>query len=224
MEDRTPELEDVIRAASLPARVVKFAPGTRPTVTCQPFPSDLIDGEPVDLPVLAGVPVVYPQGKGGAITWPLQADDVVLVVFAARPLGRYRSEGAEGDPRQVRHHSLSDAWAIPLGAGNADVPGDDNNAVWTAPTGGKIRLGAGGAAVTKAVARKDDPVGAGALSLTCAAGGGGVILSLSYTPPGGVPNVQTALITGALGAGVGGGVPASLQGTITAGSGTVEAV
>lgn len=126
MEDL--QLEDVIQDSfdalclnmwtALPARVVAFdvgGVGKKPTATVQPFPSDYAAGDPVPIPQLAAIPVCYPP----SIRWSLSVGDVCLVMFASRSLERYRGEGAEGDPQSFRHHDLSDAWILPILAGNA---------------------------------------------------------------------------------------------------------
>jgi len=128
---------------SLPGRVLAFNPFSS-TCTVQPFPAIYQDGEAVDLPVLHGVPVGFPSGGGASITYPLESGDVVLLVFASAPLGRYREDGAEGDPSDVRRFDLSDAWALPLAGGSAPSVTPDRLTI-EQPTGllgiGKVQVG-----------------------------------------------------------------------------------
>ena len=144
---------------SLPARVTAWTGGTTPTVTVQPFPATYLDGEPVALPELGGVPVCYPGGAGGGIVYPLAAGDIVLLVFSSLPVGQYRNSGSEGDPGEIRHHDLSDAFAIPLRCAGVgpDAPADRILAVQ--PTGGKVQIG--DALLHPAAARVGDSVATG---------------------------------------------------------------
>ena len=148
----TSRLEGVWSA--LPGRVLSFDP-TGPSVAVQPFPSIYQNGEAVSLPILHSVPVAYPSGGGASLTFPLQAGDVVLLVFSTLPLARYRDEGAEGDPTETRRFDLSDAWALPLAAANAPTatPG---RMVLTQPDLGKVQVGDG--LLTPAAARVGDEI------------------------------------------------------------------
>lgn len=139
---------------SLPGRVLAFNPLSS-TCTVQPFPAIYQDGEAVDLPVLHGVPVGFPSGGGASVTYPLTSGDVVLLVFASAPLGRYRDEGAEGDPSDVRRFDLSDAWALPL-AGGGQPAATTGRLVVTQPTLGKVQVGDG--LLTPAAARVGDQI------------------------------------------------------------------
>ena len=131
---------------SLPARVTAWTGGTTPTVTVQPFPATYLDGEPVALPELGGVPVCYPGGAGGGIVYPLTAGDVVLLVFSSLPVGQYRNSGSEGDPGEIRHHDLSDAFAIPLRCAGAGPSAATGVLAVVSPSGGETRLGSATAA------------------------------------------------------------------------------
>lgn len=148
----TSRLEGVWSA--LPGRVLAFDP-TGPSVAVQPFPSIYQNGEAVDLPILHSVPVAYPSGGGASLTYPLQAGDVVLLVFSTLPLARYRDEDAEGDPTEARRFDLSDAWALPLAAGNAPSA-TAGRTILTQPDSGKVQIG--DALSTPAAARLNDEV------------------------------------------------------------------
>jgi len=102
---------------ALPGRVVSFAPASS-RADVQPLPATYLDGQAVALPILQGVRVAFPAGAGASLTYTLRSGDPVLLIFSTLPLSRYRDEGSEGDPGEVRRQSLSDAWAIPLAAGN----------------------------------------------------------------------------------------------------------
>ncbi len=66
----------------------------------------------VDLPLLVNVPICFPRGGGYAITFPLQVNDEVLIVFASRCIdGWWQSGGIQTAP-EFRMHDLSDGFAV----------------------------------------------------------------------------------------------------------------
>jgi len=67
----------------------------------------------VELPVLQDVPVVFPRGGSCAMTFPLQAGDEVLVVFADRCIDAWWQSGGIQRAATFRTHDLSDGFAIP---------------------------------------------------------------------------------------------------------------
>lgn len=153
-------LDDVITSrlqtvyTSLPGRVVSFTAATS-TCTVQPFPAIYQDDEAVELPLIHSVPVGFPNGGGASITYPLQPGDVVLLIFSSLPLSRYRTEGSEGDPTDVRQFDLTDAWALPL-AGGAQPAATAGRMVLSQPTLGKVQVGSAG--LTPAAARVGDQI------------------------------------------------------------------
>ncbi|PIV98554.1 MAG: hypothetical protein COW42_13940 [Deltaproteobacteria bacterium CG17_big_fil_post_rev_8_21_14_2_50_63_7] len=94
-----------------PARVVLYNPATQ-LADVDPLLSVYIDGELVDPPTLRGVPVQWPRGGGGALTFPLVAGDVVYIIPAEVDLGPWEASEAAGAPTP-RRFSLSDVVAIP---------------------------------------------------------------------------------------------------------------
>jgi len=141
---------------SLPARVLAFDAGDTPTVSVQPFPATYLDGEATDLPALGAVPVCYPGGAGGGMVYPLTPGDVVLLVFSTLPLGNWRNSGSEGDPREIRHHDLSDAFAIPLRCAGAGPTVTPDRLLVEQPDAGKVQIGS--AFLHPAAARVGDTV------------------------------------------------------------------
>ena len=184
---------------ALPATVKAFdggGPGKRPSATVQPFPADYAQGQPVPHPQLASVPVCDP----GPARWELTPGDTVLVLFSSRSLERYRSGQGDGDPQDnERTHDLSDPWVLPLEGGNSC---------------GYIGQG-------QPAARKTDPVDCGTMDIQSA----GLVVTFTYTPPGGgIPQVTTLTFTGSVGvvaAPVGPGIGA-LSGVISDGSSKME--
>jgi hypothetical protein len=127
---RTPTLAEVIRVAlerrvsdlfvSMPGRVQTYYPATQTADVLpllrktRPNPSpgpDDADDVAVPLPVLVGVPVVFPGSGAWRLTFPVSAGDEVLLVWSDRSLDSWKSNGAEGDPGGG-NHSLGDAVAL----------------------------------------------------------------------------------------------------------------
>lgn len=151
----TPNLADVLLSAlevhdgkhyyALPGRVESYDSSTQQASVQPLIRKARIDesGErQVDrLPVVNGVPVVFPGCGGFSITWPLSAGDTVLLVFASGSLDKWLSVGGEVDPNDDRRQHISDAIAIPgLRPGNAPVSGNSDSHM-VIQTEGEIHAG-----------------------------------------------------------------------------------
>lgn len=111
IEEHTDDLH-----VAIPACVESYDP-TKQTISARPAVRRNFGrlGERVSdqLPVLTRVPVVYPQGGGFAMTWPLSPGDFVLLVFSERSLDEWIAQGgADSIPRANRTHHITDAVAI----------------------------------------------------------------------------------------------------------------
>lgn len=75
------------------------------------------DGEDVvqSLPVIPGVPIVFPRAGGFYVSFPVEPGDHVLLVFCERSIDKWATSEAGGDtdPIDLRTHALADAVAIP---------------------------------------------------------------------------------------------------------------
>ena len=135
MSERTPELADIIRQAiedrlaevhvMLPGRIDAYD-ATLQKADVEPLIRRLqktVDGEiKEDLPVIPGVPVVFPRAGGFKITMPVQAGDRCMLVFCERSIETYQTgTGRRGDntalirqsdPDTFEMHNLSDPVAI----------------------------------------------------------------------------------------------------------------
>lgn len=103
---------------SMPGRIVSYDATKREAdvlpVVRQPLGG--YDDEPVTheaLPVLPGVPVVFPAGGGCSVVWTPTVGDHVLLVFSCIDPGAWRRSGEVSDAGTTRRHGLGGAWAIP---------------------------------------------------------------------------------------------------------------
>jgi hypothetical protein len=88
---------------------------TEQTVSVQPVLKRKFEGldDPVSLPVIEDVPVVY-LGSGDLwITVPVEVDSYVLLVVCERSIANWLDRGGIVDPERSRKFDLSDAIAIP---------------------------------------------------------------------------------------------------------------
>lgn len=101
---------------SMPARVLEVTAGEGiQYVRVQPSINKIYtDGVAVQVPEVNRVPVVFPSGGGGLLSFPIAVDDTVLLVFSQRNVKNWLAgDGSEVNPETLRTHSLNDAIAIP---------------------------------------------------------------------------------------------------------------
>ena len=123
----TPTLAEVIRAAimaeiaemhvCIPAEVTEYD-ATKQMVAVRPLVKrGRLDetGERVvnSLPIINGVPVVFPGANAYRITFPIIPGDTVLLVFSESSIDKWLVTGGCVDPLDERRNALSDAIAIP---------------------------------------------------------------------------------------------------------------
>lgn len=152
--DRAPQLAEVIRrhidaynvelSVSIPAAVTSYDPASQ-KVSCKPLIKEpyLDEDEQrqvLSLPVIPGVPVVFPGAGGFRVTFPISDGNLIiegstvpattgLLVFADRSIDRWLSGiGHEVDPEIDHLHSITDAVFIPglnpFGAALSSAPND----------------------------------------------------------------------------------------------------
>lgn len=100
----------------LPGRIESFDAATQ-TADVQPLVHALAlqeDGNrvAVPLPVLPGIPVVFPGSGGYRSTYPVAKGDSVLVLFAEACIDAWQPHGGAVEPGSRRRHHLADAVAV----------------------------------------------------------------------------------------------------------------
>ena len=71
------------------------------------------DGEERQKPTIYNVPVVFPSGGGGIISFPLKVGDTVLLIFGREDISNFLKDKRLGRPATQRKFSINDAIAIP---------------------------------------------------------------------------------------------------------------
>ncbi len=100
---------------SIPAKVISYDPKTQ-NASCKPLVDMLLkDSRIIPLPVINDIPVIFPSTDNSALTFPLNKDDTLLLVFSQRSLDNWlQTKNVDPvNPEDFRRHDFSDAIAIP---------------------------------------------------------------------------------------------------------------
>ena len=105
----------------------------------------MYDGQPIDMPVIPNVPVIFPSSGGASLTMPVKSGDGCIIIFCDSDIKNWLLGGNNVNPQTTRYHSLSDAVAI-IGLNNfTKVSGAENNEdMLLNYAGSKIRFKTGG--------------------------------------------------------------------------------
>lgn len=153
MSDPRLSLEKVIQTAidsalkevhtCLPAVVTKVS---GQTIEAQPTIQRKISGELVNIPLLVDVPLRYQKTSKFSITFPVDIGDHVMIIFSERSIDTWLLSGEIQAPGDIRKHSLSDGFAIPMMYPNTDeVPDfDSTNLQIKTASGSGVTLTPGG--------------------------------------------------------------------------------
>ena len=87
-------------------KIVSFDP-IKQTATIKPLHKPVFNGKAVDMPDLFEVPVRFPRTGKGAVTYPVGADDMVVLRPKMRSSENYHEKG-DGEPSDARSFSLAD--------------------------------------------------------------------------------------------------------------------
>lgn len=153
MSNQTPALDTVLKRAvrvalrgvrvALPGRIESYDPATQ-QASVQPLVQDTAFDEtgarvPERLPVVTNVPCCTLGGAGSRLTFPIAKGDECLLIFASSAIDRWLTLGGEVDPKDTRHHHLTDAFAL---VGFSSQPhATPAHATATVLVGSDIRLG-----------------------------------------------------------------------------------
>lgn len=96
---------------SMPAIVASFD-AAKQTCSLQPTIQRVFGDTPVNLPLCVDCPVIFPQGGGFVLTFPLAPGDEVLMLVAERAIDNWYAAGGTQTPAEYRMHDLSDGFAL----------------------------------------------------------------------------------------------------------------
>lgn len=141
---------------AMPGTVERFDAATqcvdvRPALTRRVPGADPDDADVHEaLPVLPCVPVLYPGTAAMGVRWALSPGDRGLLVFCERDIGRWQSQGDDGDPQVDGMHTL---------AAGVFIPGDFSRAgAWESVPNNAIVIGGPGSADFRVEIRDDRSV------------------------------------------------------------------
>lgn len=111
IETHVDRLQDRI-FTSLPATVTSYKASEQSVdVSIDVRLSNVLTGEESPAVSLTGVPVVFPSGGGGILSFPIKSGDRVLLCFTKYSIDKWKG-GTDGIAGENRQHSISDAIAI----------------------------------------------------------------------------------------------------------------
>ena len=151
----TPTLTELIQSfleyrlsdvhTAIPARVTNYSAQEQKASVQPLIKKQYQDGTIESNPIITGVPVIFPSGGGALLSFPIQAGDIVLLVFSERSLDNWvASSGQEVTPNDGRKHDFSDAIAIPGLFTFVKTLAADPNDVVLKFNGGSIKIKADG--------------------------------------------------------------------------------
>jgi hypothetical protein len=125
---------------SIPGRVESYDASKRKASIKPLVKRRYRDGRVDDMPVVVNVPVVFPEGGGARITFPVSRGDTGLLVFAERSIDVWLSRGGDVDPNDFRKHDISDGVFIPGLHPFNSAPSADASSVVIEFGGAKIKI------------------------------------------------------------------------------------
>lgn len=116
--ETAPSFEDLIRMVSrgevnrrhgaLPVEVVTYN-AAKQSVSVKPVVPVVVEGEPLEIPVIQDVPVRFPAGSGGSFTFPLKKGDEGWIRPAGADISGWKASGSkQAAPTRFTRNSLSD--------------------------------------------------------------------------------------------------------------------
>lgn len=98
---------------SMPAKIVEYNKDKCNATVKPVLKKKFFDGDELEIQVITNVPIVFPRTNRGSISFPLEKDDGVLLVFSERAMEYWLNKGEITIPGDRRKFDLTDAIAIP---------------------------------------------------------------------------------------------------------------
>lgn len=92
--------------------IAKITKVNEKTINAKPVFNRVVDGESIELPEFAEIPVFWLSGGGSSIRHPLAVGDYALLIFVERCIDDWVFGKDYADPREPRMHDYSDAVAL----------------------------------------------------------------------------------------------------------------
>ena len=125
------------------------------------------DGEVIELPVIHNVPVMHPASGGASITFPVNVNDTVLLVFSEKSLEEWLLNGKQITPDDPRQNNLTDAIALlGLNPFSKISHAENNEDLLISYSGSKIRFKNNGSHLLQIEAENIEIIGAKEIKLT----------------------------------------------------------
>jgi hypothetical protein len=97
----------------MPGRVESYSYAKQKATVTPLLKRAFVDGSQLAYEPIPDVPVVFPASGVASLTFPLNAGDTVLLVFAERSMEKWLPAGGAAETTVNRLHDLGDAIAIP---------------------------------------------------------------------------------------------------------------
>jgi hypothetical protein len=97
----------------LPGKIVEYDYTAQKASVLPTIKEKFYTGKVLSMPIIANVPVIFPRTANASITFPLEKDDKVLLLFSEKSLERWLSKGDEVEAGVNRRFDLTDCIAIP---------------------------------------------------------------------------------------------------------------
>lgn len=137
----------------LPGRVERFDWATRKASIKPLIQRAYLDGTPRPLPVIPGVPVMFPWGGDGSLTYPIDKGHTGLLLFSERSADTWLMKGGDAAPGAPRKFDLTDGFFLPgLAPFSAAGPAEDGASLLLKFGVAKLRLNGGKIALGNASA------------------------------------------------------------------------
>lgn len=94
------------------ATIAKITKVNQKTINAKPVFNRVVDGESIELPEFAEIPVVHLHGGSSSIRMPIAVGDYCLLIFIERCIDDWVFGKDFADPREPRIHDYSDAVAL----------------------------------------------------------------------------------------------------------------
>jgi hypothetical protein len=186
-------LMDVYTA--MPGRIEKWD-WAKGSAHVKPLIQEIQDtsGKYKPLPVIAGVPVMFPSAAAGGLTFPIAVGDTGLLIFTKHALEVWLSRGGDVAPGDPREFDLSDAVFLPgLRPFTAENPAESASALTLKNGRAKLKITGDKIAIGNDVAELLQIVSDLLTVIVTGTNAGGPLVFTPAAGPGSIPDLLIKL-------------------------------